>query len=86
LFGISIRTVHYRLLASAHDFRTDEYDPTTGATSTSNETVTWSAIRYTGYCLLVIDSVPGSFGGASKLRISGLDEAGGLLDYVELQR
>ncbi|HUC26504.1 MAG TPA: hypothetical protein VMA73_27695 [Streptosporangiaceae bacterium] len=64
----------------------NEYDPTTGATSITNETVTWSAIRYTGYCLLVIDSVPGNFGGSSTLRISGLDEAGGLLDQLELQR
>ena len=58
----------------------NEYDPTTGATSTTNETVSWSAIRYTGYCLLVIDSVPGNFGGRPTLRISGLDEAGGPLD------
>ncbi len=64
----------------------NEYDPTTGATSTTAETVNWSAVRYTGYCLLVIDSVPGSFGGAATLRIRGLDEAGGLLDYVELKR
>ena len=50
----------------------NEYDPATGATSTTNDTVTWSAIRYAGYCLLDIDSVPGSFGGSPKLRISGL--------------
>jgi hypothetical protein len=64
----------------------NEYDPATGATSTTSETVTWSATRYTGYCLLVIDSVPGSFGASSTLRINGLDEAGGLLDSIELQR
>jgi hypothetical protein len=66
----------------------NEYDPTTGVTSTSpTETVTWSRVRYTGYCLLVIDSEPsGFFGGKSKLKIRGLDEQGGLLDYLELDR
>ena len=64
----------------------NEYDPTTKVTSTTSETVTLSAISYTGYCLLVIDSVPGSFGGTSTLRIRGLDEAGGLLDSLELKR
>jgi len=43
----------------------NEYDPTTQATSTTSENVTWSATRYTGYCLLVVDSLPGSFGGTS---------------------
>jgi Purple acid Phosphatase, N-terminal domain/Calcineurin-like phosphoesterase len=64
----------------------NEYDPTTQVTSTTNETVTWSAIRYTGYCLLVIDSEPGHWGTKSKLKIRGLDEAGGLLDAIELVR
>jgi hypothetical protein len=65
----------------------NEYDPTTGVTSTSpTETVTWSRVRYTGYCLLVIDSEPGLFGGTSKLKIRGLDEQGGLLDALELVR
>jgi hypothetical protein len=45
--------------------------------------VTWSGIRYTGYCLLVIDSEPGWSGGTSTLRIRGLDEAGDLIDYIE---
>ncbi len=63
------------------------YDPTTKTTSTSpTETVTWSRVRYTGYCLLVIDSEPGLFGGTSKLKIRGLDEQGGLLDTLELER
>jgi hypothetical protein len=48
--------------------------------------VTWSRVRYTGYCLLVIDSEPGLFGGTSKLKIRGLDEQGGLLDALELLR
>ncbi len=64
----------------------NEYDPTTKATSTTNETVTWSATRYTGYCLLVIDSEPGQFGGKSKLKVRGLSEQGALLDSVELHR
>jgi Purple acid Phosphatase, N-terminal domain/Calcineurin-like phosphoesterase len=63
------------------------YDPTTKTTSTSpTETVTWSRVRYTGYCLLVIDSEPGLFGGTSKLKVRGLDEQGGLLDALELVR
>jgi hypothetical protein len=64
----------------------NEYDPTTMVTSTTSETVTWSATRYTGYCLLVIDSVPGWSGGTSTLKINSLDEAGGLIDYIELKR
>jgi hypothetical protein len=38
-------------------------------------------------CLPVIASEPsGFFGGKSKLKIRGLDEQGGLLDYLELDR
>jgi Purple acid Phosphatase, N-terminal domain/Calcineurin-like phosphoesterase len=60
-------------------------NPTTGAVT--NDTVSWSRVRYTGYCLLVIDSEPSRFaGGTSKLKIRGLDEQGGLLDYLELDR
>ena len=64
----------------------NEYDPTTKVTSTTTENVTWSRIRYTGYCLLVIDSQPGWSAGTSKLRIRGLDEAGVELDRIELVR
>jgi hypothetical protein len=60
-------------------------NPTTGAVT--NVTVNWSRVRYTGYCLLVIDSEPSRFpGGTSKLKIRGLDEQGGLLDYLEIDR
>lgn len=56
-----------------------------GASAT--ETVTWSRVRYTGYCLLVVDSEPGWRPGAkSTLKIRGLDEAGGELDSVTLVR
>jgi hypothetical protein len=59
--------------------------PTTGAVT--NDTVNWSRVRYTGYCLLVIDSEPSQFaGGTSRLKIRGLDEQGGLLDYLEIDR
>jgi hypothetical protein len=52
---------------------------------TTNETVTWSRVRYTGYCLLVIDSEPGR-PGSGRLRVRGLDEAGAELDRIELIR
>lgn len=63
----------------------NEYDPSTGASSTTNETVTWSAIRYTGYCLLVLDSQPGRLHGGT-LNVRGLDEAGNELDRFTLIR
>jgi hypothetical protein len=49
------------------------------------ETVTWSRVRYTGYCLLVLDSEPSSWRGqASKLHVRGLDENGDEIDRVTL--
>jgi hypothetical protein len=55
--------------------------------TTSSETVTWSRVRYTGYCLLVVDSQPGSRPGAtSKLRVRGLAEDGTEIDRVDLVR
>jgi Purple acid Phosphatase, N-terminal domain/Calcineurin-like phosphoesterase len=59
-------------------------DPTTGAVT--NDTVNWSRVRYTGYCLLVVDSEPGWGGGNSKLKITGLSENGTELDYLEIVR
>jgi len=57
-----------------------------GGTTTS-ETVTWSRVRFTGYCLLVIDSKPGIFRGASStLRVRGLSETGAELDHLTLVR
>jgi len=53
--------------------------------TTVTETVTWSRIRYTGYCLLVIDSLPGTPGGPT-LKITGLDEYGNQVDQINLQR
>jgi Purple acid Phosphatase, N-terminal domain/Calcineurin-like phosphoesterase len=55
--------------------------------TTVNETVTWSRIRYTGYCLLVIDSQPGWGPGAtSTLLVRGLSGFGTELDRVTLVR
>ncbi len=55
--------------------------------TTSKETVTWSRVRFTGYCLLVMDSEPGSQpGAASRLRVRGLAEDGSELDRVDLVR
>jgi hypothetical protein len=55
--------------------------------TTTNETVTWSRVRYTGYCLLVVDSEPGWRPGApSKLIVRGLAEDGTELDQVTLTR
>jgi Purple acid Phosphatase, N-terminal domain/Calcineurin-like phosphoesterase len=51
------------------------------------ETVTWSRVRYTGYCLLVIDSQPGYLpGAASTLRIRGLAADGAEIDRIDLVR
>jgi hypothetical protein len=57
--------------------------PTGGIT---NETVNWSRVRYTGYCLLVIDSKPGFGPGNSALNITGISEAGTVLDYLQIVR
>jgi hypothetical protein len=54
--------------------------------TTSTETVGWSRVRYTGYCLLVIDSIPAPHHGTSKLVIRGLSNAGVELDRVVLAR
>ena len=53
--------------------------------TTTDISVTWSRIRYTGYCLLVIDSLPGTWGGPT-LRITGLDGFGNQVDQINLQR
>jgi hypothetical protein len=53
----------------------------------TNVTVNWSRTRFTGYCLLVIDSEPGWRPGAkSTLKITGLSEDGSVLDRVEIVR
>lgn len=58
----------------------------TGGT-TVNQTVTWSRVRYTGYCLVVVDSQPGSpYGGTPALTVRGLDETGAELDQITLVR
>jgi 3',5'-cyclic AMP phosphodiesterase CpdA len=55
--------------------------------TTTNETVTWSRVRYTGYCLLVLDSSPGWRPGAtSTLTLTGLAEDGTQLDTITLVR
>jgi hypothetical protein len=55
--------------------------------TTTNENVTWSRVRYTGYCLLVIDSSPGSaYHGGSALDVRGLDEYGNEIDRIRLVR
>ncbi len=55
-----------------------------GGTTTS-ETVSWSRVRYTGYCLLVVDSQPNWRQGGSLL-VRGLAEDGTELDRIELVR
>jgi hypothetical protein len=50
------------------------------------ETVTWSRVRYTGYCLVVIDSNPAPHHGTSTLTIRGLSETGAEIDRVVLSR
>jgi hypothetical protein len=54
---------------------------------TENITVDYSQTRYTGYCLLVVDSNPASYsGGTSTLLVRGLNEDGVELDRFTLSR
>ena len=51
------------------------------------ETVTWSRVRYTGYCLLRLDSDPADRpGGTATLTVRGLAEDGTEIDHVVLTR
>jgi hypothetical protein len=43
-------------------------------------------VRYTGYCILRVDSVPAKRGGTSQLIVRGLDEQGDEIDRVVLAR
>jgi hypothetical protein len=54
--------------------------------TTPAETVAYSQVRYTGYCLLVVDSTPAHKGGTSTLLVRGLNEDGVELDRVTLAR
>jgi hypothetical protein len=55
--------------------------------TTLDQTVAWSRVRYTGYCLLVLDSKPGwSRGATSTLSVRGLSETGAELDQITLVR
>ena len=53
---------------------------------TATETVAWSRIRYTGYCLLVVESTPAHRHGTSTLRVRGLTNTGVELDSFTLAR
>lgn len=46
--------------------------------------VTWSRLRYTGRCLLVLDSHPAPHGGTSTLTVRGLSGDGAEIDRVVL--
>jgi hypothetical protein len=50
------------------------------------ETVTWSQVRYTGYCLLVVDVTPPTFGRPSTMLVRGLNEGGVEIDRFTLTR
>ncbi len=54
--------------------------------TTTDETVAWSRVRFTGYCLLVVESTPAFFGGTSQLNVRGLSEDGTELDRFTLAR
>jgi Purple acid Phosphatase, N-terminal domain/Calcineurin-like phosphoesterase len=55
--------------------------------NSTNENVTWSRVRYTGYCLLVMTSNPRqSRHGTSSLQVRGLAEDGSELDSITLVR
>jgi len=50
------------------------------------EVVEWSRVRYTGYALLSVDSVPGGHGRAPKLVLRGVNEYGNEIDRVTIVR
>ena len=50
------------------------------------ETVNWSRVRYTGYCLVVVESTPGTAHVNSTLTVRGLSESGAELDKLVLSR
>jgi hypothetical protein len=52
----------------------------------AKETVTWSRVRYTGYCLVVVESQPATHHGTSTLTVRGLSGTGAELDRVVLAR
>jgi 3',5'-cyclic AMP phosphodiesterase CpdA len=54
--------------------------------TTKNETVTWSQVRYTGYCLLVGEVTPPGPGEKTTLSIRGLNGAGTEVDRFTLSR
>jgi 3',5'-cyclic AMP phosphodiesterase CpdA len=54
--------------------------------TTKTEEVTWSQVRYTGYCLLVGEVTPGRPGGTTTLLLRGLNENGTEIDRVTLSR
>jgi hypothetical protein len=56
-----------------------------GGTTTA-ETVAWSRVRYTGYCLLVGEVTPPDFRGNSTLVLRGLNESGTEIDRITLSR
>jgi hypothetical protein len=54
--------------------------------TTVSEEVTWSQVRYTGYCLLVVEVTPPTFGRPTTMLVRGLNEGGTELDRFTLQR
>ena len=50
------------------------------------ETVDWSRVRYTGYALLAVDSIPGSHGSAPQLVLRGVNEYGVEIDHLTIER
>jgi hypothetical protein len=50
------------------------------------ETVAWSRVRYTGYCLLAVDSAPARRGSTSKLTVRAINGFGAEIDRVVLAR
>jgi hypothetical protein len=78
--------------ADSYEGNVDNVSPVETYTNEANgaytvEEVTWSQVRYTGYCLLVAESTPGSGPGApSTLLVRGLSESGAELDRFTLVR
>ena len=52
----------------------------------TTETVTWSRVRYTGYCLLAVEASPRGFRSPPTLLVRGLNESGTEIDRITLSR
>ena len=83
-------SIHHFSVADSYEGAVDDISNISGYINESGgkvaETVSWSRVRYTGYCILRVDSLPAQHGGTSQLVVRGLDETGTEIDRVILAR